>query len=518
MNTHTQVKVLSKDSEITPAQRLEHSRRRSEKLTAARVRNLKYHKEITPEVNKMQSDIEAGVCNEYPESLPYLEQYQKRLITCCSNALYRRLNNSRACSLISAQTCNHRLCNVCNMLRSRKLRRKWRDFLTDTIQDVPIKYKQAHFFDIPDQDYEPEFAGFNKKGKAIYKKPKDIYFTSGADLLKRFDLMHLTLTVPHSDGLWNGKTYYAQELLQKFNFMRKADWWTEYIFGGEYTVETTRTGNGLHIHIHALLFVDKRLYRSRNFLSEKILRTWNRLTIDQTVEVDTGKPKHERYLLDEKRRQGIATGYSFLEEDALNNLLLDLDKRGSTMIGLKSLFFQIKHNELHKYSANRVFEQDGKMFAYSHGRHTESVLKGIVECLKYHFEPCVLELPTGELDMDMVRAILPNIYQQRLYGKFGGMYGVKRLNVVEEPLSSDDVLEDAAAYAKEAFDPITGTEISKNQYFYAIADARSISYDDSRPTYYLARDKIKKSIASDIAPDLKTALQYLILYGYKNAS
>lgn len=518
MKVNTQIKDLSTPNSVTPAQRLEHSRRRSEKLSAARIRNLKYHKQITPEVNSKLREVEAGRGDEYPEALPYLEQYQKRLITCCSNALYRRLNNSRACSLISAQTCNHRLCNVCNMLRSRKLRRKWRDFLTDTIQDVPIKYKQAHFFDIPAEDYEPEFKGFNKKGKAIYRRPKDIYFTSGADLLQRFDLMHLTLTVPHKNGLWNGKSYYAQELLEKFNFMRKSSWWTEYIFGGEYTVETTKTGNGLHIHIHALLFVDKRLYRSRNFLSEKILRSWNILTIDRTVSVDIDKPKAERYLLDEKRRKGIADGYAFLDEDNLNNLILDLDNRGSTMVGLKSLYFEVKPNELHRYSANRIFEQNGKMYSYSHGRHTESVLKGIVECLKYHFEPCVLETTTGELDMEMVEAILPNIYRQRLYGKFGGMYGVKRLNVVEEPLSDEDIMEDAAAHAKEAFDPITGTEIAKSQYFYAIADARSISFDDSKPIYYLARDKIKKSITSDIAPDLRTALQYLVLYGYKNAS
>src|SRR5690606_7888278 len=98
--------------------------------------------------------------------------------------------------------------------------------------------------------------------------------------------------------------------------------------------------------------------------------------------------------------------------------------------------------------------------------------------------------------------------------KFGGFYGVKQLNVMEEPITEQDMLDDAAAYAKEAFDPRTGLEIDRSEYHYAIADARSISFDADKPYYYLNRSSIKKVISPHDANNMRQAVLALVHYGY----
>lgn len=489
---------------LTPSQRIEANTRRSRKFTTARVKNLSYYRQINNYVNTLPTNID-----DCPER-PYFEQYRKRLIGCGCNALYRRVNSGRECTFITGQVCNHRLCTICNMLRSRKLRRKWQNFLTDTEQNVPIKKKQAHFFDIDPADYEKEYDPVADR----WVTPKDLYFTSGADLLKMFDLMHLTLTVPHTGGKWCGKEYYAQELLQKFNILRKADWWTENIFGGEYTVETTNNADGLHIHIHALLFVDKRLTRSRNELHHRIALRWNALTIDNNS-------PHEKVLTGE-RRDGAAKSFAYLEKlysrQYLEDFLLDLNGRGSTMVGLKSLYHETTPLEAAKagFAENTLFTGDnGKLYHYCRNGNPASILKGVIECLKYHFEPCALEDENGDLDIALVSKVLPNIYGQRLYGKFGGFYGVTALNVLEEPLTAQDMLAETADNATEAFDPRTGGEINASEYHYAIADARSLTFDKDKPIAYLDQSKIKKVISPQDAGSIGMAVKYLADYGYK---
>lgn len=490
---------LTEKKQISPEQRLKNSYNRSKKLTIARKTNLRYYVDLNNHINQNREGAHE-----------LLLQYRKNLICCGSNNLYRGVEGRKECTLIASHTCSHRLCSICNMLRARKMRRKWRHFLTDTTQDVVIRKKQGHFFGIEPDLFETKQAIRGKK--KITKEVPDQYFTSGAELLQRFDLMHLTLTVPHANGTWNGCEYYAQQLLSRFNEMRKAEWWTETIFGGEYTIETTKNADGLHIHIHALLFVDKNFFGSRNYLAKHIMLRWNALTVDS----NSVHQEHFDAEKDKERIEGLKKSFAFLPENDFNNLLSDLDGRGSTMVGLKTLYYEIPAEE-YAHRSTGIFEQNGKYYAYcragkrngSSQKSIDSMVKGVVECLKYHFEPCSLEDETGHLDMDMVTAILPNIYKKRLYGKFGGFYGVKSLNVVEDPLSEADMLEDAAESAELAFDPITGVEIEDGDYFYAIADSSGIVYDVGGKKYLLSHKHIKKKFASRDFNSLGRAIQLL---------
>lgn len=496
---------ISQQSQPTPQQRIERNAKRSKKFSSARAKNLRYYIDVNNYTNAISEDDSVR---------PYLESYRKRLITCASNSLYRKVNGGRECSLITGLVCNHRLCTVCNMLRSRKLRKKWGKFLQDDTPDVPVRKTQAHFFGA---DYG------DMKEREIPDSER--VFVSGSQLLQMFDLMHLTLTVPHEGGKWNGKEYYAEELLKKFNIMRKAEWWTENVFGGEYTVETTYSEeNGLHIHIHALLFVDKNLRRSRNYLHHMIAARWNALTINadnsESVEITPdGFVKKKHVVLDTERMEGAKKSFAYLlkeyGEDYYNNFLLDLDGRGSTMTGLKNLYYEVPAAEAGNYK--NYFTEHGKTFVYCRrprpGEAPTSILKGVMECLKYHFEPCAME-KDGEIDMPLVAKVLPNIYRQRLYGKFGGFYGVTALNVLEEPLSEKDLLEETADNASEAFDPRTGLEIDKTEYMYCIADAGAISYDADKPLCYINEAKIKKRISPHDAGSIGHAVKALVYYGY----
>lgn len=495
----------------TPQDRLKQNHTRSKKTSMARAKNLRYYPQINEHICTMPEHGSDDITVAQVELRQRFEQYRKNLLGCACNSLYRKAIKGRECSYISSQTCSHRLCNVCNMLRSRKLRRKWRAFLQDTERNVPLRKAQAHFWNLTPMMAGKELEYYEDENESIFDV---LPHTSGAEILQKFDLMHLTLTVPHEGGRWLGQDYYAKELLQKFNEMRKAKWWVQHIFGGEYTVETTQNADGLHIHIHALLFVDKDFIQSRNKLSEMILRRWNHLTIDEA--------STRAKLLDAGRRDGIQKGFAHLiknkgtageDRDALNNLLLELDGRGSTMVGLKSLYYEISAEDAVRRTNS--FTENGRHFAYCKRGDVKSTLRGVIECLKYHFEPCAMEDEDGNLNLPLLDKVLPNIYRQRLYGKLGGFYGVRQLNVMEDPLSAEDMLEDAAETATEAYDPATGQPIDPSEYQYVIADAYSIRYDTDRPLCYLQAGKIKSILGGDAQISLGAAVRALAFYSFK---
>jgi len=337
-------------------------------------------------------------------------------------------------------------------------------------------------------------------------------FTSGADLLRNFDFMHLTLTVPHGPNGWDGKKYYAKELLEKFNILRKASWWVEMVFGGELSVETTRSAaGGLHIHIHAMILVDKRVWGSRNKLHEEIMKRWNALTVDST------RPESEK-LIDgatpegKLRWEGIRKSMSGCGDNYFNDFMLDLDGRGSTMIGIKSLYYQLKPNQIAERSQKRTFQENGKTYSYCSSRFPQSMVKGVMECLKYHFEPCVLENDDGTLDTEFLKEVLPNIFRQRLYGKFGGFYGLSQLNVAEEAISLNEMIEDLQDTGSEAFDPRTGQPMEDQEFIYAIADSRNISFSENKPLYYLNKSNIRLEIPPEVG--MIRAISILADWGY----
>jgi hypothetical protein len=574
---------------VTEAQkRVDNSFNRSYNITAARVKNIEYAQQL--------KDWRQDVVIDDSSVNGFLDRFHGSLCGCSSHGLYRSLNGSNHVTLIGTKTCDHRLCSVCNALRAKMLRRKYWNFFSSEEQNVKIYRKhfdhlrhEIQYTDITNgtgkdqrilrsfympvlQDEKTtvayteakikevatkaiELASAKVQGLPVQKKTKQLTqggklkaykFSSGKEILESVDLMHLTLTVPHNNGSWNGKEFYAKELINAFTKLRKCEWWSDLVFGGEYTTEvkTSPDKSGLHIHIHALLLVKKQR-GSRNELYKNIMVKWNQLTVDRGGIFFKKEDLKRQFNFSPDRLQGLRTALRFLKpvmydrvikckekvgnkvktvkkiissvndlpdnydpyfDKALQPVFSKLDSRGSTLVGLKSLYYEVSADAYNSCKGGK-FMQDGRFFRYSGSNNLQSVMKGVLECLKYHFEPCSIENENGELNCEILPSLLPNIYRQRLYGKFGALYGLSQLNVMEEALdTADEMLQDAAEVAKEAFHPVTGLPIERSEYSYVVADAAAIVYDRKKKQYYLDKGNIKKTIEPESSQTMKDAI------------
>lgn len=166
------------------------------------------------------------------DQYPLVETLLRRLNTCGSHMIFRNMLKTNELTFCGAKTCNHRMCSICNYLRSKL-----------------VRYKYITFFD---------------------KNPQ---------LLKDNDAFHLVLTVPHDRDGYQGEKFYAKIIKDKFARMRECKWFRKMVYGGFYALEITlnNEASGLHIHIHAFLLVRK-TQQNRNTLYKKILAYWNRAT------------------------------------------------------------------------------------------------------------------------------------------------------------------------------------------------------------------------------------------------
>ena len=214
-----------------------------QKTKANRVRGAKLSSKKRQNV-EWRNDINEFMANHdlEDEQKDYLRTFVRRIDVCSTHTGYRE-HTGGAIELIGSHTCKHKMCNVCNYFRSKQLRRKYLNYF--------------------------------KRNELVDLKTGEIHQRND------FDYMHLTLTVPHAGGTWRGKQWYATELMEAYNYMRKRKWWLEMVFAGEFGVEVTRNANGLHIHIHSLLVVHKSR-GNRNKLHKLIMEEWNRLTVDET--------------------------------------------------------------------------------------------------------------------------------------------------------------------------------------------------------------------------------------------
>lgn len=217
---------------------------------------------------------------------------------------------------------------------------------------------------------------------------RNIYRTylKDSNIHNQFHPCHLVLTVPHKDGLFNGKRFYVQEIMKAYNLMRKTEAWKKFIYGGEYGVEVKKgkDGNGLHIHIHSLVF------------------------------------HHPKYSVNEVRA-AISTEWKAIT--------------GATFTHYETLYF-FKKNETGRYITE---ERNGKEVRKKHyidrlDRPTDEAerlneyLFGVMECIKYHFKNDSIQDKDGNYDVDLMADILNNTKGVRLYSRFGALYKVKELN------------------------------------------------------------------------------------------
>ncbi|MEL7005283.1 MAG: hypothetical protein AAFN93_21495, partial [Bacteroidota bacterium] len=329
------------------------------------------------------TDMETGECfyYEYVElaKLYYcLKSYNKAVY-----AIFQK-GNEYSQQIVSSMSSRHRLDEVWNWQKSALIRKLWKNFLTKS---------KVH---------------------------------------ESFNPMHLMLTVPHNQYGWNDREFYAKEFIEKFNFMRKSEQWRKYIYGGEYGIEVTRKGNnGLHIHMHCLVFQDPKY--SVNEVRDYIQYHWNKLTKAKITHYET------LYIYDRK---------------ANNQLVSDSEGK------------PVKKYLSNDYEWFRGLNEDEKISNY---------LLGVMECIKYHFKSDNFKDQDGEWDIDLIKDVLNNSRNLRFYSKFGAFYNEKSLNysrletsedteLIEENADYADLLEDGEEVPKIAVKPsldgVSGSKIN----------------------------------------------------------
>lgn len=388
----------------------------------------------------------------------YAINLRAKLQNCCSHTLIREHKNPKTFEFIGAHTCKHKLCHICNAERSRAIRRKY------------LRYFHKNEF--------------------IDRKTGEVHSRSD------FDFMHLTLTVPHTNEKgFRNKRWYADELMKEFNWMRKKQWWQKMVFAGEFGVEVTKNQNGFHIHIHALLIVHKGR-QNRNKLHREILLQWNKQTVSD----------YQRTFNDESKAS-IAKSNSLLTIEDIESL----NPQGSTLISLESLYVYSR------YKQAQTDKWDNEKALWKHYVNSEDetdLVKGVMECIKYHFEPMCLNKEDGSYDFDLMCEILPQIQGKPLYRKFGNFHGVKELNVIDADIEDiQETLEETAN--DEVIHPITCEPLSRSEYHYVIIAARNIHYDSKNNFKPFLRKGVRKRYVD--APTLGRALKNMALLSLQDA-
>lgn len=374
---------------------------------------------------QLQQYLTKSKPNDIPdESLDQLLTLRTRISECCKHSLFREFHEGDELQFIAAHTCDHKYCFVCNKLRSKTIRRKFAILL----------------------EQYPE-------------------------LKENYDFMHLTLTVKHDKNGWNGEKFYASKLIEKFNFMRKKKWWINQVYAGEFGVEITKNENGLHIHIHSLLLVHRER-GNRNRLHREILLHWNKAT---APDYDTAHNP-----LSPEIRAEIKKG---------NRTITDMDTAlmtdtGATFIGLENLY--TLHKE--KVPGSKYCERSKayKLYSDKAKDKDKALLAGVMECIKYHFEPSGMYMDEGRLDFDLLNEILPKIYRKPLYRKFGAFHsGTKNAHPGAKLLNFNDSVKEtpeavlAETGNEQVTHPSTGVPVEREEFSYFISRADKIYYDKS---------------------------------------
>lgn len=365
------------------------NKKRSKTLTKLKIDNM----ELAKKIDHYLKTAEIDSCNR-----DLAEKLSTSIQKCGHHTLYAA--SGQGIELISSITCNHKICNICNWSRQKKIRRKYFRWFSENRNLVYLKKNDTVKVTTKGQLKKYEVKGYELKYNVEY------------------DLMHLTLTVPHTIAGWKDNKFYFADLKTAFNYMRKTDEWTSLVYGGEYGIESTKNKNGFHIHIHALLFVKKQT-QSRNLLHKEIMRIWNRLTAWEGS---------ERKEFTKEQIIAITKGNQLINEE----FAATLDPSGTTFINLETIYTVDKSNN----SKVRSFEFN-----------SEAMLFAVMETISYHFAPKMFQITETFTDIENIVEILPAIYRQSLYFKFGCLHGEKSLNVKDDSLLED--YEETACYDEE---------------------------------------------------------------------
>ena len=316
-----------------------------------------------------------------------LKQLRKS-ITCCGTSLLLH-EKADYMEFVTSVACDHKLCQICNHNRKNLVRKKYILFFAENpslwVDRVDGKIKTASQCRI--------------KGAPV-----------------NYTLLSLTLSVPHPDGLYRGKRFYYEELIDNFNYLRKMNFWVKSIYGGEFGVETTITkANGFHIHIHSLLMVADG-HQNRNALHREILLNWNRITVN---------PDSAAVWTEERVREVMKGNRSLTRDDVLS-----MNPKGATHISLTNIFIKDKETGKRVYVDNY-----------------EARVNAILEVISYHYKPKMYDMGDGHSDISLLIKSYMALKGKRLYSRFGVLYHERTLGMdnydTEEDLKAAKEVEAA---------------------------------------------------------------------------
>ncbi len=387
-----------------------------------------------------------------------MQRLRREVLRCANISLYRDEEHKGELTLIHSYLCDCKLCFICNQSRWKATRRKYLRWFASNETIVEVEN--------PD----------NKSVKYVTRTQASSKYKSWSlKAYSNYDIMHLTLTVPHTVDGFDGEKYYFDKLSRLYWLMRKNPEWNRLVFGGEYGIETTRSNNGLHIHIHSLLLV-RREIQNRNKLHKLIFFLWNKATVDQNS---------TRESFDKETIAGILKGNRTFTED----FVATLNPKGGTNINLETI-----------YAMDPNTGQKIRNIEFN----SEQMIFGVLEAISYHFSLQCFDKENKTFDFNLMADIMPKIYRKALYKKFGCLHGETVLN-----LSAGDPDSLVKEYEEEAanIDKETG-EILLDSGYYIINPAHIFHHPEKefRP---IISNEGKKSMINVDAFTTSEAVNYM---------
>lgn len=324
----------------------------------------------------------------------------------------------------------------------------------------------------------------------------------GGLLIKTYTPAHLVLTVPHNDQGFKGEKFYLKSLLALFHELRRCKEWKKCVYGGEYGAEIKKSnnGNGLHIHIHSLIFINHN--STLNAFRAWIKKRWKKIT----------GSKDDSWIWLEQL-------YTYKR-----------DEQGKVIMHQKRAYDEAAKDYYDVWKVG--YDEDGEVMPEPHlvrkkfrvgvDSPIEDYLQGVMECIKYHFKSDTYKTDDG-YDIDLIRDILNNSRNVRFYSRYGAFYKCKELNFTKhEDENKDEAIEtdsdevpngSAIRGVNNLINPFTFEPASINDYDFAIAAPEELKYASGKDLvpYHLKQYGTKEFKRVVKGVDINEVIRSLVL-------
>lgn len=350
-----------------------------------------------------------------------------------------------------------------------------------------------------------------RKSQIIRKRYRD-YLEVNEDW-KACHPLHVVLTLPHEGGFFNGKRFYARELIELFRDLRRQKFWKDMVWGGEYGLEVKKgkEGNGLHIHIHSFCMLKPGI--RRNDFYERLEAAWGKLA----------------GLKDTHAQVWAETLYRIKRDEAGKKMYNE-----TLVYQTVNEYFGFAEDDLEDWEYDQFadaippqFVKTGKPIKeyVDENSPIEHYVQGVMECIKYHFKPGFDVQENGEYDLDLMGEVLTETRGLRMYSRYGALYNEKTLNfnqLEQEPEIDTENEEEADKEIdvmatlnneQEVINPFTKEIAEEDEYETVIFCPGSINYSPDKKVHWKENTRVQV-----LAPG-KTIKEYfkeLVLFSYSS--